>query len=302
VVLEAYQGEPAVLDGRNVPRALLVVSGRYVTVRGLTLQNAGGYNLEVRGAQQVVIDGNRFLANHASDSLKGDGGAADVVVRNNEFTQWDSQAIDVTGVARWRIERNRFHEPRGAGANAIGVKFGSRDVAIVDNDFADTQGLSLGGVSSPHGSPFEAIGVVASGNRFRGITGFVATVFSCSGCRFQDNEVDGAGGGLRLVGAGTAGASGCPGGCQASRDVAAHGNRWRNLFGGREGPPDVFWAVESTERDGLAPSSNTYCETSAGAARFWVAGGFVRFEDWVRAVPTDVSSAVAARTDQRCGG
>ena len=95
VVLEAYEGETVVLDGRNAPRELLVVSGRYVTVRGLTLQNAAAYNLEVRGAMQVVIEGNRFLANRASDSLKGDGGAADVQVRNNEFTQWDSQAIDL---------------------------------------------------------------------------------------------------------------------------------------------------------------------------------------------------------------
>jgi hypothetical protein len=302
VVVEAYQGEDVVLDGRNAPRELLTVSGRFVTVQGLTLQNAGGYNLEVRGGQQVVIEGNRFGANRASDSLKGDGGAADVVVRDNEFTQWDSQAIDLTGVSRWRIERNRFHDPGGAGANAIGVKFGSRDVTITDNEFTNTQGLSLGGVSSAHGNPFEAVGVVASRNSFRTVAGFVATVYSCSGCRFQDNDVDGAGGGLRLVGAGTNGAGGCAGGCQPTRDMAASGNRLRNLQGGREGPANLFWAVEATEREGLAPSSNTYCEGTSGGARFWLAGDYVRFEDWVRAVPADASSAVAARTDQRCAG
>ena len=302
VVLEAYRGEAVVLDGRNAPRELVVVSGRYVTVQGLTLQNAGGYNLEVRGGQQVLIEGNRFLANRSSDSLKGDGGAADVVVRGNEFTQWDSQAIDLTGVSRWRIERNRFYEPRGEGANAIGVKFGSRDVTIADNEFTATQGLSLGGVSSPHGNAFEAFTVTASHNTFRNVTGFAATVYSCSGCRFQDNDVSGAGGGLRLVGAGTNGAGGCAGGCQPTRDLAATGNRLRNLLGGREGPPDLFWAVEAGEREGLAPSANTYCESSGGAARFWLAGGYVRFEEWVRAVPTDASSAVAARTDQRCAG
>jgi len=302
VVLEAYQSEPVVLDGRNAPRELLVVSGRYVTVQGLTLQNAGGYNLEVRGGQQVVIEGNRFLANRASDSLKGDGGAADVVVRNNDFSQWDSQAIDLTAVSRWRIERNRFHDPSGAGANAIGVKFGSRDVTIADNEFTNTQGLSLGGVSSAHGNAFEAFNVVAVRNTFRNVPGFAATLYSCSGCRFQDNEVDGAGGGLRLVGAATSGVSGCAGGCQPSRDVTASGNRLRNLVGGREGPANVFWAVEATEREGLAPSSNTYCESVNGAARFWLAGDYVRFEEWVRAVPTDVSSAVAARTDQGCAG
>jgi hypothetical protein len=126
----------------------VTVSGQYVTVQGITLQNSAGYNLEVRGARQVVIQGNRFLANGASDSLKGDGGAADVTVRDNEFTQWDSQAIDITGVSRWTIERNRIHDPKGVDAKAIGIKFGSRDITVVNNEIFNTEGLSLGGVSS----------------------------------------------------------------------------------------------------------------------------------------------------------
>ena len=156
VTVTAYQNEAVVFDGRNSPRELMTVSGQYVTVQGITFQNAAGYNLEVRGAKQVIIERNRFLANGTSDSLKGDGGAADVTVRDNEFTQWDSQAIDVAGASRWTIERNRIHDPKGIEAKAIGVKFGSRDVTITNNEFSNTYGLSLGGTSSPHTNNFEA--------------------------------------------------------------------------------------------------------------------------------------------------
>src|SRR5688572_15616882 len=201
VTIAAFQNETVVFDGRNTPRELITVSGQYVTVQGLTLQNSAGYNLEVRGARQVVIQGNRFLANGASDSLKGDGGAADVIVRDNEFTQWDSQAIDITGVMRWTIERNRIHDPKGVDAKAIGIKYGSRDITVTDNEIFDTEGLSLGGVSSPHSNAFEAYNLSVRNNTFRNVPAFAAEFYSCSNCQFQGNKITAAGAGVRLLSA-----------------------------------------------------------------------------------------------------
>jgi len=300
VTLAAFQGETVVFDGRNTPRELVTVSGQYVTVQGITLQNSAGYNLEVRGARQVVIQGNRFLANGASDSLKGDGGAADVTVRDNEFTQWDSQAIDITGVSRWTIERNRIHDPKGVDAKAIGIKFGSRDITVVNNEIFNTEGLSLGGVSSAHSDAFEAYNLSVRDNTFQNVAAFAAEFYSCSNCQFQGNRITAAGAGVRLLSAATHGVSGCPGGCQPNQGITVSGNQLRNLVGGHGGPPDLFWAIEPSELSGLSSANNTYCEASPGSSRFWISGVFVRFDEWVRTVPTDMASSVTGRTDSRC--
>jgi len=300
VILAAFQGETAVFDGRNSPRELVTVSGQYVTIQGITFQNAAGYNLEVRGARQVVIQGNRFLANGASDSLKGDGGAADVTVRDNEFTQWDSQAIDMTAVSRWTIERNRIHDSRGVDAKAIGIKLGSRDVTVVDNEISNTQGISMGGTGNAHPDAYEAFNLSVRNNTFQNVGAFAAEFYSCSNCQFQGNKITAAGAGMRLLSAATEGVSGCPGGCKPNQGVTVSGNQLRNLVGGHGGPPDLFWAIEPSEVSGLSSGNNTYCEATSGSSRFWISGVFVRFDEWVRTVPTDTSSSVAARTDSRC--
>ena len=106
--------------------------------------------------------------------------------------------------------------------------------------------------------------------------------------------------GLRLFSAATQGASGCPGGCKPSEGVTVTGNQMRNLVGGHGGPPDLFWAIEPSEISGLSTGNNTYCEASSGASRFWISGVFVRFDEWLRTVPGDASSAVTARNDSRC--
>ena len=300
VTLAAYQGETVVFDGRNTPRELLTVSGQYVTVQGITFQNAAGYNLEVRGAKQVVIERNRFLANGTSDSLKGDGGASDVIVRDNEFTQWDSQAIDMTAVLRWTIERNRIHDPKGIEAKAIGIKLGSRDVTVTNNEISNSYGVSLGGTSSPHTNAFEAYNLSVRDNRFDNITAFAAEFYSCSNCQFTGNKITAAGAGMRLLSKATEGASGCPGGCAPNQGITVTGNQLRGLVGGHGGVPDLFWAIEPTETAGLSTGNNTYCEASSGAARFWISGVFVRFDEWLRTVPADAASAVTARNDSRC--
>ena len=298
VTLAAYQGETVVLDGRNTPRELVTVSGAFVTVRGLTLQNSAGYNLEVRGARQVLIEGNRFLANGASDSLKGDGGAADVIVRDNEFTQWDSQAIDITGVLRWTIERNRMHDPKGVEAKAIGMKFGTRDVTVANNEISNSYGVAMGGTSSAHSNTYEAYNLTVRDNTFQNVTAFAAEIYSCSNCVFQNNRITATGAGVRLLGANTEGPSGCPGGCRPNERVTVSDNRMRNLVGGHGGPPDLFWAIEPTELTGLTTANNVYCEGASGAARFYISGVFVRFDEWLRTVSD--SSTVTARSDSRC--
>ncbi|HEV8396804.1 MAG TPA: right-handed parallel beta-helix repeat-containing protein [Vicinamibacterales bacterium] len=300
VTIAAFQGETAVLDGRNSSRELLQVSGQYVTVQGLTLQNSAGYNLEVRGGRQIVIQGNRFLNNGASDSLKGDGGATEVTVRDNEFTQWDSQAIDLTAVTRWTIERNRMHDSRGVDAKAIGIKLGSRDITVVDNEISNTQGISMGGTGNAHPDSFEAYNLSVRNNTFQNVAAFAAEFYSCSNCQFQGNKITAAGAGMRLLSAATEGVSGCPGGCQPNQGVTVSGNQLRNLVGGHGGPPDLFWAIEPSETSGLSSANNVYCEATSGSSRFYIAGVFVRFDEWVRTVPTDASSSVAARTDSRC--
>ena len=259
VTIASYQNEAVVLDGRNSSRELLQISGQYVTVQGLTLQNSAGYNLEVRGGKQIVIQNNRFLANGASDSLKGDGGASDVSVRDNDFSQWDSQAIDITGVSRWTIERNRIHDSKGVDAKAIGIKFASRDITVVNNEISNTQGMSLGGTSSAHSEPFEAYNLMVRDNTFTNVTAFAAEFYSCSNCQFQNNKITAAGAGMRLLSASTEGTSGCPGGCKPSEGVTVTGNQLRGLVGGHGGVPDLFWAIEPTEISGLSTGNNTYC-------------------------------------------
>jgi hypothetical protein len=298
ITVAAYQGENVVFDGRNAPRELITVSGQYVTIRGITFQNAAGYNMEVRGAKQVVIENNRFLANGTSDSLKGDGGSSDVIVRDNEFTQWDSQAIDITGVSRWTIERNRMHDPKGVEAKAIGMKFGTRDVTVVNNEISNSYGVALGGTSSAHTNTYEAYNLTVRDNTFQNVTAFAAEIYSCSNCQFQGNRITATGAGVRLLGANTEGVSGCPGGCRPNERITVSDNRMRNLVGGHGGPPDLFWAIEPTELTGLTTANNIYCEATSGAARFYVSGVFVRFDEWLRTVAD--TSTVAARNDSRC--
>lgn len=291
-VLSAYQGETVVLDGRGTLTSLVRVSGQHVAVQGLTFQNAGAYHIEVRGGRQVVLQGNRFLANRSSDALKGDDGASDVTVRDNQFTQWDSQAIDMTAVARWRIEGNEFFDPRAADANAIGAKHGSRDVVIANNRFRNTRGLSLGGTGNGQSPEQAATAIVAERNVFQNVPGFVATFYSCASCQFRNNDVEGAAGGLSL----SAAASG-----SSSRDVVVTGNRFRDLVGAQEGPPNSFWWVADAEGRGLTAGNNLYCAAPPEDARFRYGSTFLTFAGWKQVVTSDATSEVVARSEERCG-
>jgi hypothetical protein len=302
VVLTAFGGEQVIFDGEGTLNATVRVSGRFATVTGITFVRGGGYNLELRGGQHVRIVGNRFLSNASSDSLKGSDGAADVEIRDNEFTQWDSQAIDVTSGARWEISGNTFHDPLKLRSKAIGAKLGSRDIHITQNQFRSSGGVALGGTSALHPDTHEAFGVVVERNTFERIGGHVAALYSCLGCRFSDNSVSGAEFGLRLGGRDLDGSSGCAGGCQPTRDTVVDHNRFREIVGDAATPTDVFWLLDGTERQGLSAAGNVYCLSGGQPARFALAPSVLTFEEWMRVVQTDTTSMVASSQDGRCQG
>jgi hypothetical protein len=283
LVLRAYRAEPVVLDGMGVTRELVRVSGSYVNIEGLVLRNSGGHNLEVRGSSRVNILNNRFERNGASDSLKGDGWASDVVVRGNTFVGWDSQAIDIAGVRRWTIDKNTFSSSYGANANAIGVKMGSEDITITANTISDTGGINMGGVSSPHTSTFEAKRVTVRGNVITNAEKWAATALSCVDCTFSDNVVTSAAGGILLQGE----QSNCSTQCEANR-VTVTGNVFSNMNGGVEGPGDVFVAVQGGV---VVGGRNTYCESQPGLARFYW-GLLLDWQQWLGVTPSDSTSRV----------
>ena len=301
VSLEAYSGEEVVFDGDDRLRETLRVSGQFVIVRGITFDRSAGYHLEVRGGRQVRITENRFRSNNASDALKGTDGASDVEVLNNDFTQWASQAIDLTGAARWTISGNTFHDSQ-RGTGPLGAKLGTREVRFAENRIRDAGGIALGGTSAPHPNAYEAYDLVAEHNVFERVAGHAVTFYSCRGCRFSNNDVTGAQRGVRLGGALFQGGSGCEGGCRPSTQTTVRNNRFRDLTGDGQAPPGLFWLVDPADRDGLTAAENLYCADSNQSARFAIAPSIVDFLAWTRAVQTDTTSVLTSRSDPRCQG
>jgi hypothetical protein len=302
-VLTAYQNEPVVFDGQNIIRELVQLQGQYTTVERLTFQNAGAYNVEVLEGHHHVVQCNRFLANRASDSLKGTPGAGTTVIRENEFTQWDSQAIDMTGVRDWTIERNEFHDPRAFDGNAIGAKLGTQDVRIAQNHFRNTRGLGFGGVGGVgHPHDYEAFNLVAEDNTFTDIPNVLVKFYSCADCVFRRNTARGVGGGMLLGGVPFEGPSPCSSGCRPTRGALVVENRLADLRGGAEGDPNTFWWVFSSESTGLTARDNLYCTSSGQSANFFFDGHRLPFADWTRTIRTDSSSIVASASDARCNG
>jgi len=300
VVLTAYEDESVVLDGEDRLREVVRLAGSNTTVERLTLRNAGAYNVEVRGGENHRVQCNRIQANFRSDSLKGDGGAANTLVRHNDFSQWNSQAIDMTDVRNWTVANNSFHDPALPDAFAILAKLGSRHVRIVDNDFRDSAGIWFGGVSIAHSNRFEAFDVIAENNRFVGLSGVAAKFYSCSNCAFLGNDVNGAAGGIFLSGERFDGPSGCSGGCTPSRGTRVGGNRFRDMVAGLEGGPNTFWGMSSTEAEGLVSGGNLYCVSGGDTAKFQIDDRVLGFGEWTRSLETDESSEVKIDLDGNC--
>lgn len=298
VVLAAYQNEAVMFDGRNTLREVIRLSGRFTGIERVSIRNSAAYNLQVGGGSDHVIQCNRFLANASSDSLKGVDTAARVLVRHNDFSEWDSQAIDMTNIRDWRIEDNDFHDPKSATANSIGAKFGSRDVLITGNRFRATRGLAFGGTSTPHSDDFEAYNLRAENNIFENVTGAIVRFYSCSNCTFNDNVAKTVGGGFVLLGEQTDGPSGCPGGCKPTQGATIFRNRLTDLRGN---PSNTFWGVYRREAQGLTAGNNVYCTPPNQDGRFRLDDRDLTFVDWTLAIGTDLTS-ISARSDQAlCG-
>jgi hypothetical protein len=295
VVLTAYQNDAVVFDGRNVLRELIRVGGRFTAVERVTLRNAGGYNLQIGGGSDHLVQCNRFLANAASDSLKGVDGATRAIVRGNDFSGWDSQAIDMTAIRDWTIIGNDFHDPKDSTGNAIGAKFGSRGAVITGNHFRNTRGLSFGGTGTAHADDFEAYDLVAERNTFENITGQLVKFYSCSNCIFRDNDAKAIGGGFVLGGEQLDGPSGCAGGCRPTVGATIQRNRLTDLRGN---PSYTFWGLFRKEAEGLSAAGNLYCLPSDQNPRFRIDNqDFFSLADWTRMIGTDATSTVA-RSDQ----
>jgi hypothetical protein len=292
--LTNYPGEVPVFDGSNATREVIRLSGRFVVVLGLTVQNAGAYNIEARGVQGCLIANNRILQNFASDALKGDGGAADCMVQGNLFAGWDSQAIDLAGVSRWTITGNAFTGGRGVAAKCLGMKFYAVDVTVSHNTFTNCYGIAMGGTSSPHAEPVEALRLVVEANSFSNMHFMAVDVYACQGCSFRGNVIAGSDYGLRLAGVASQGASGCRNGagCDPTTGFTARDNTWQNVHGASPNPNNVFWVADRTELTGLSTGGNRYCQVAPVAERFAIDGVFLDFATWQTRTGTDATSRV----------
>jgi len=297
IVLTAYQNEAVVFDGRNALREVIRMSGRFTALERVSIRNSAAYNVQVGSGSDQLIQCNRFLANMASDSLKGVDGASRTIVRGNDFSGWDSQAIDMTNVRDWTIIGNEFHDPKSATGNALGAKFGSRDVLITGNRFRNTRGLSFGGTSSAHSDDFEAYNLVAEHNLFDTVGGAIVRFYSCANCTFQDNDAKAVGGGFVLFGEQTDGPSGCPGGCRATQGATIVRNRLTDLRGT---PSNTFWGLYRHEAQGLNSGSNLYCVPPNQDPRFRLDDQDLTFAPWASAIGTDGTSTVARSDSAVC--
>jgi hypothetical protein len=299
VVLAAYQNEAVAFDGRNTLRELIRISGQYTALERVTVRNAAAYNVQVGGGREHLIQCNRFMANVSSDSLKAVESAGSALVRYNDFSEWDSQAIDMAAAQDWTISDNEFHDPKSVSGNAIGGKFGTRNILITRNRFRNTRGLSFGGGSSAHPHDFEAFGLVAERNVFENVSGPVVKFYSCSGCAFRDNDGRVVGGGFVLGGEQLEGPSGCAGGCKPTQNATIERNRLADLRGN---PANTFWFVYQRETSGLTAGGNLYCTPQGQDGQFNIDTRTMTFPDWVRSIGTDVSSNLGVLDQGACAG
>jgi|KBSSwiS6_1023812.scaffolds.fasta_scaffold01695_3 parallel beta-helix repeat protein len=294
-VLTAYQDEDVVFDGRFSLQQVLRVSGRYTAVERVTIRSGGGHNMRVDGSNGLV-QCNRFLRNGSSDSLKGVDSAGPVSILDNEFTGWDSQAIDLTNVHNWMVARNYIHDGAGNRAGAVGMKFETSDVSVRDNAIVNSYGINMGGVSSVHHGDYEALNVTVERNTFTNVPGGFVRFYSCANCSVRNNTVFSAGGGMLALGDIVDGPSGCHDGlgCLPSAGLTVTGNALHNLSGS---PANTFWGIYSREAVGLVSGGNTYCTAPGQPARFYYDGGTraiheLTFPEWVIAMGTDSTSWV----------
>jgi hypothetical protein len=301
LVLTSYKDEVAVIDGANATREAVRVSGSFITIERLTIQNSGGHNIEVRGpASDVTIRCNKIGPSFASDMVKGDGQAERVVLRANDFFQWDSQAIDLTEVHDWTIEDNDFHDPKsveGTKGAGIGTKKGSRDVLVKNNRFKNSRGVTTGTSGQPHPEDVEAIRLTWDGNTMTNITGPAVKLYSCRDCSFTNNLIDGAAALSLFTDVAREGPSTCtPTPCKPSEGAKITGNKIRKTTGP---PAGLFQGMYSTEGARFVSANNLYCTAPSTNAGFFF-DAIIDFSAWKMAVKTDETSLLKPDSDPAC--
>jgi hypothetical protein len=331
VVLTSHRGEEAVLDvatpdgagctDETAPtkpacvRQVVRVSGQYTVVQGLTIRNGLGYNVEVTGGAHHLVRCNHLTETAdfplRSDSLKLDGKAVDIAILRNEFSQWRSQAIDMTEVSDVLVEGNDFHDPHDEDGGATGCKLGTKDVMIRGNTVHDlgsstqTSAFGLGGTGTPHADEFEAYRIQVVGNPVWNVPGKLAQVVSCQGCSVEKNDVFNIGGGV-LVAAQATGLPECSAsasGCRATEGMRVAGNRMKGFHGaGDPASANIFVYVDAGEGEGFVGADNIYCAPAEGAHRFGWLGDLLAFDAWVGATKTDASSKALVESDPLCEG
>ena len=328
-ILSNYEGEEVILDvpspdgvkcdvsnfeaDPDCVRQLLVMSGRFSIVQGLTIQNGLAHHVEIRGGADQVLRCNRIAETipfaMRSDLVKLSGGATRVNIRHNRLSRFWSQAIDLTGVRDVVIEDNEIFDSADPAGGATGTKYGSRNITIRNNKIHGVcpggEGVvfSLGGTGSAHPDDAEAYEVAVEGNTVYDSPCKVAQFVSCQDCRFDNNDVTDVGAGVLL----SAAATGLPGcststtGCQATQGVSFQGNRLRGLHGGGDqDASDFFFYGEAGEGSGLVANDNVYCTSVGGSAKFAYEGERLDFAAWLAATGADQGSQVLPETAPRC--
>ena len=339
LVISAYAGEKPVVgapvrsnascippEGGMIPagcvRQVISVLGTFVIVQGLTIQDGLAYDMTVGGSNHLVRC-NKFTyttpntpgGSGRSDELKAF--AAQSIIVHNEFTHWESQAVDTAGSRGGGlvIEENDFHDPHDRGCGAVGIKFGGRDITVRKNRIHDIAGaecqmravLGAGGTGTTHPDDFSAYRAVITENRVWNVNERLATFASCQDCIFERNDASDVIAGV-FVTTGMTGAAECaasPTGCRATTGLRIDGNRIRNAHGtGEAGTANFFVGVESAvEATGLTMGSNVYCAAPTAAdARFNWANTTLVFDEWKTTSGTDTTSTALATTDPGCMG
>ena len=328
LVLSAYPGEHPVIgtgspdgvgcekDYETNPacvRQVVRVGGDGTVFQGFTVQDGLGYDFEINGGANHTVRCNtfRYTADFAmrADQLKIDGEARHVLVQYNEFTDWHSQAIDMTDVSDVIVEWNDFHDPAEADGGATGTKFGSRSILIRNNtvhDLADdpmAHAFALGGTGAPHDDEASAWDVQVVGNRVWNVAGRLAQLTTCQQCAVEDNIATNVGVGVELVSDG----SDVAGECKTAPDQTCLPNTDARIRGNLLSlTSDVFVVVESGQGTGLVGEDNAYCATSVDAAGFgWQDGpddpmDLLDFAEWKSQTGTDSTSQVLPQTDPGC--
>lgn len=298
ISLAAYKNEAVIFDGDNATREVVHVSGQFVSIEGIVFQNAGAHNIAVIEGSNVHIQCNRFLRNFGSDSVKSAGFSHDVLVRNNEFTDWDSQALDLTESHHWTVENNFFHDSRAPQGQVVGTKKGAHDILVRNNQIKNTAGVNCGGTGSAHPEDFEATNITFEANLFDSIRGPVVKYYSCLNGVFRNNDVRGTEKGILLGGEAYEGPSQCHNGagCLPTQGALVTGNRIKSVAGLS---PDTFWGVYSSETVGLSASNNLYC-FSQSPAKFVRDNISLDITGWKASTNVDLDSRVQSLSTDIC--